>query len=74
MQTKNTKLVTIEQLSVEEGISASRLYSLVREKVLPPGVVVRFGRSIRISSDAYAEWVAAGGSALPGGWRRDPAA
>jgi excisionase family DNA binding protein len=51
-------------------VSQSRFYELVRTHVLPPGVVVRLGRQIRVDEDALEAWIRAGGQALPGGWRR----
>jgi excisionase family DNA binding protein len=53
------------------GIRVYSLYRLVREGVLPPGVVVRLGRHIRISRPALDAWIAQGGQPLPGGWRRE---
>ena len=55
------------------GVSEQRVYELVRTGILPPGVVVRLGRQVRIDEDALREWIAAGGQSLPGGWRRDAA-
>ena len=55
------------------GVTMARAYALVREGLLPPGVVVRIGRQVRIDPDALDQFIAAGGSGLPGGWRRQPA-
>lgn len=50
-----------------------RVYTAVREGVLPIGVAVRLGRKILINEEKYQAWINAGGSALPGGWRREVA-
>ena len=50
------------------GLRKARVYTLVREGVLP---AVHIGRQIRIDKNALSEWIRAGGCALPGGWKRD---
>lgn len=53
-------------------VTLQRFYELVRTNVLPPGVVVRLGRQVKVDEDALREWIKSGGQALPGGWRREP--
>lgn len=54
-----------------------RAARLVRE-ILPdgsdgrPAVVVRLGRQIFIHVDNLADFISAGGAALPGRWRKEP--
>jgi excisionase family DNA binding protein len=48
-----------------------RVYGLIRDGVLPYGVIVRLGRHIRINPEKLEEFIAGGGQALPGGWRKD---
>lgn len=48
--------------------SAARVYDLARQGILPG--VVRLGRQIRFDLDKVLEFVATGGQALSGGWRR----
>jgi hypothetical protein len=55
------------------GVTAQHFYDLVRENFFPPGVIVRFGRQIKVNPECLEEFLAAGGAALPGGWRREPA-
>lgn len=50
-------------------VSVARVYVLARSEILP---CVRLGRQIRFSEQALEQWIANGGQALPGGWRRDP--
>lgn len=54
------------------GLTINRLYALVREGLLPAGVVVRFGRTIRVHPARFEEWIAQGGAAFAGGSRREP--
>ena len=64
-------LVTVHELSSESGIPPVRLYDLMRQGIIPAGVVVRLGRQVRVNVQKWREFVEAGGAALPGGWRRD---
>ena len=64
------KLGTGKRAAEILGVSQGRFYDLVRTHVLPPGVVVRLGRQIRVDEDALEEWIKSGGQALAGGWRR----
>jgi hypothetical protein len=54
------------------GLPHAKFYACVREGIIPAGVIVRFGRSIYIDPDKLEEFLAAGGKAFPGGWRRAP--
>jgi len=54
-------------------VTTERVYEMSRNGTLPVGVVVRLGRQVRIDEDRLREWIAAGGNALPGGWRRQEA-
>jgi len=66
-------LMTVKQGAAELGMTTARVYSLIRSGVLPPGVVVHFGRSLRLSRSSLLDtFIAQGGKALPGGWRRKP--
>lgn len=51
--------------------SDHQTYTIIREGILPRGVFVRLGRRVAINPAALEAWIAAGGQALPGGWRRD---
>ncbi len=73
---KGEKLRALKLTTVKEGaqilaVSEGRLYEMIRTGLLPPGVVVHLGRQVRIDEDALADWIKAGGQALPGGWRRE---
>ncbi len=67
------KLLTIAEIRQEHltNLSEQRIYSLVREGILPPGVVVRLDRQVRINEGRLVEFLERGGAALPGGWRRE---
>lgn len=51
--------------------SPNSVYTAVGEGTLPPGVAVRIGRKLFINEEKFAEFIAAGGAALPGGWKRE---
>jgi hypothetical protein len=61
---------TVDEFCQETGFKPKRVYDMVASGILPPGVVIKFGRQLRIDPQAFREWARAGGSALPGGWRR----
>ncbi len=66
-------MCTVPEAVAEYGFESDReLYRLIREGVIPSGPVVHLGRKVRIHREQLERWLAAGGSALPGGWRRDP--
>ncbi len=50
------------------GISKALVWRLCRQGVLPH---VRLGRKVMFSPSMLEDWIAAGGQALPGGWRRE---
>jgi len=68
-----TKLITATHAAEILNVSVQRIYELVRLRLLPPGVAVHVGRQVRVDESRLREWIAAGGSALPGGWRRQEA-
>lgn len=49
-------------------VTEARLYDLARQGIVP---CVRLGRTVRFEEGKLKEFVAAGGKALPGGWRRE---
>jgi hypothetical protein len=53
----------------DEG-NLSQAYRIAR--LLPKGVRVQIGRRVKINRLKLDELIAAGGCALPGGWRREP--
>jgi putative molybdopterin biosynthesis protein len=63
------RLLKAKMLAEMLGVSEARAYELMREKILP---TVRLGRQVRVSENALEQFVASGGKALPGGWRREP--
>jgi hypothetical protein len=65
------ELESVSSSSKRIGIPIGRFYTLVREGILPPGVVVRLGRQIRIHPGRLDQFIEHGGQALPGGWRKE---
>jgi len=64
------ELLTVEEVAREWKVRPGRIYELAREGRLPG--VVRLGRQVRLDATRLRDWIAAGGQALPGGWRRRP--
>ena len=64
------RLMTVSEAAELLRLRPARVYELAREGVLP---VVRLGRQVRVEEQALRDWIARGGQALPGGWRRSPA-
>jgi excisionase family DNA binding protein len=60
-------LLTVSEVAQVLRVPRARAYALIREGMLP---AVRIGRQLRVAEDALAEWIAQGGQALPGGWKR----
>lgn len=52
------------------GLSEWRVYDLVRQGILPAGVVVRLGRTIKINPEKLEKWVESGGEAWDNGWKK----
>lgn len=60
-------LITVPRAAALLGLRERRIYQLARDGLIPS---VRIGRQLRFDEDALRQWIAAGGQALPGGWRR----
>jgi excisionase family DNA binding protein len=63
------KLLTIAAAAEYLGVTEHRMYQMARSGVCP--ATVRLGRQVRIHPEKLKEWIEAGGTSLPGGWRRD---
>jgi excisionase family DNA binding protein len=61
-------LLRVEQVAKILGTSKPRVYELIRSGLLPS---VHLGRQVRVADNVLEEWIAQGGQALPGGWRRE---
>ena len=66
MNSHEIHLLTVSEASNLLGLRKSRVYTLIREGILP---AIHLGRQIRIDKSALNEWIRAGGKSLPGGWR-----
>jgi len=65
---KSNKLYTTSEMASILNFKESRIYELVREKILP---AVFVGRQIRFSGEAIEEFIENGGKRYPGGWKRE---
>lgn len=63
------RLLTVAEGAQFLGLTCGRVYDLVRQNLIP---AVHAGRQVRLSRRQLALWVEAGGTSLPGGWRRGP--
>ena len=61
------ELLTLEDVARVLHVKYGRAAELGREGIIP---VVRLGRQIRINPEELNSFIASGGKALPGGWRR----
>jgi excisionase family DNA binding protein len=61
------QLLGLKQAAAILSISYARAAELARTGMLP---VVRLGRQVRIDPQQLELFIAQGGKALPGGWRR----
>jgi len=52
-------MISIEEFSNSIGLKRHQGYDLARQ--MPPGVVIRLGRRIRLNAERLQEWLAAGG-------------
>jgi len=59
--------LTLKQTAEILQVKYQRAAEMARTGILP---VVRLGRQIRVSPDQLEAFMAQGGRALPGGWRR----
>lgn len=65
-----TGLLTAPEVAERLKVRTDRVYELAKQGAIAG--VVRVGRQVRFEPDALDRWIAAGGQALAGGWRREP--
>ena len=63
----HTRLLTMDEVAPILNVTVARAYDLARTGVLP---IVKLGRQIRVDEARLIDWINGGGSALPGGWRK----
>lgn len=62
----NERLINVKQMAKLLGVSKHRVYEMAKKGLLP---VCRLGRQVRFDPVQIKEWLAQGGSPLPGGWK-----
>ena len=67
METELEKLIGVEAVAEAFGMRKQHVYALAAEGLLP---CVRIGRLLKFNPVALRAFVAGGGVALEGGWRR----
>jgi len=65
------KLETIEYLAGVLNIQLGHAYSLIRNGIIGPPVVVHVGRQVRVNPQELEIWISNGGNGYPGGWKRE---
>ena len=63
----NIEVLTTEEVARILKVKRQRVRELVRQDIIPH---FRLGRQIRIDREQLQQFIARGGQALPGGWRR----
>ncbi len=64
---RNT-LLNLRQVAEILSVSYERITSMARQNLLP---IVRMGRQVRVDPEALEVYIAGGGKALAGGWRKE---
>lgn len=64
------EILNVSEVAEIVRLPESTVYLMARENRI--GGVVRMGRRIRFIRADLEKWIAAGGEALEGGWRREP--
>ncbi len=67
----NAKLQFPEYACERLNLNRQALYRLIRENVLREPAIVRLGRKIMVNPEGLEAFIASGGAALPGGWRKE---
>lgn len=63
------RLLKVFEVADMLQLSEDRVYTLAREQIIPS---VRLGRTLRFSATAIEDFIANGGKALPGIYKREP--
>lgn len=63
------RLYTAKDVAQLLLVSEQRVYDLCKKALIPH---IKLGRQIRFHPVQIDEWLAAGGTSLPGGWRATP--
>ncbi|GMA60353.1 helix-turn-helix domain-containing protein [Alicyclobacillus fastidiosus] len=62
------KLVGAHEIAELLDVTTQRVYDLARQNIIPH---VRLGRVVKFDLERVQQWIDAGGTPLPGGWRRE---
>ncbi|RIV24734.1 DNA-binding protein [Alicyclobacillaceae bacterium I2511] len=61
------KLLKLSEVAEVLNVTEDRAYQMAREGILP---CIHMGRQVRVKPEALESWLANGGKALPGGWKK----
>ena len=62
----SSRLMTAQETAKLLGVSKHRIYQMAKKGLIP---YCRLGRQVKFDRKQIEEWLAKGGTALPGGWR-----
>ena len=62
---ESTSLQNVSWAAARLGVGLQRAYGLIRQGVLPTGVIVRLGGTLMINPEKLDAWIADGGCGLP---------
>lgn len=62
------KLLKLQEVARILGLGEQQVYRYAREGILP---VIHIGRQLRVDPEALDTWIANGGQAYPGGWKKE---
>jgi excisionase family DNA binding protein len=65
-------LIPLKDAAGRLGITYDHAAELARQGILPPGVVVRLGRLVKVNPEKLDTWLEQGGQPLSDGWRHSP--
>lgn len=54
------RLITVETFASQAGINKHQGYEMARR--MPPGILIKLGRRVRLDADRLADWLRAGGT------------
>jgi hypothetical protein len=52
MNDMRPRLMTVQEFALAARISKTHAYKLIRQEVVPPHFIIRYGRSIRVRPEA----------------------
>ncbi len=61
-ETRFPSTITVGETAKRFGCSDKKVYQMISDQTIPPRLVVKLGKMIRLLENELAEWFASGGS------------